>query len=131
MEVAELQLDLFAQYFDPDDAKWEARSYNPAHIECEVYVVIPESVKSPLEEESKRSFSEKRNQLMEIWNAHVWSILWAIPKDVKKDEDDANGWGMAYQLLKKHRISQEPIKVRIQFREREHFTNTVVVEGFE
>lgn len=123
------QLDLFVRCFDPDTAKWEAREYNPSNIECEAYIIIPQSVKSPLEENTVRGFQEERNRKLDIWNAYVWAILWAIPREVKKDEDDFNGWRMAYQLLENHRESEMPIRVLIQHRSKDLFLNAVLVNN--
>ena len=123
-----LQLDLFIKYFDPDNAVWKARSYNPAHIECESYIIIPKSVKSPLDEKSCSSYSDEYKRLIDIWSAHVHAIAWAIPNEVERAADDVNGWRMAYQLLEKHRDSQESIRVLIQDHDADCFLNTVVVD---
>lgn len=75
------------------------------------FIVIPEAVKSPLEEKSCRTGSEEWQRKHGVWIEYVQAICRALPDDAQKYEDDVNNWRLSCELLTKHRDSKEPVKV--------------------
>lgn len=79
--------------------------------EVGTFVIIPETVKSPLEEKSCRTGTEEWLRKIDIWTEYVTAISRALPDDIEKYEGDANNWRLSCELLKEHRDNKEPVEV--------------------